>query len=72
MLDGLLDRLGAALEPYYGFRSPHAFKAKFRPRYEPMYLLYRDEADLPRIGVAIARAYLPTTRIRDLPKLARH
>lgn len=72
VLDGLLDRLGALLEPYYGFRSLHAFKAKFRPRYAPMYLIYRDEADLPRIGMAIARAYLPDTRLRDLPKLARH
>lgn len=71
VLDALLDKLGAALEPYYGFRSLHAFKAKFRPRYQPMYLIYRDEADLPRIGMAIARAYLPDATVRDLPKLVR-
>ncbi|WP_027932683.1 bifunctional lysylphosphatidylglycerol flippase/synthetase MprF [Amycolatopsis thermoflava] len=71
ILDALLDKLGAALEPYYGFRSLHAFKAKFRPRYAPMYLIYRDEADLPRIGVAIARAYLPDAGLRDIPKLVR-
>ena len=33
--DRLLDKLGASLEPFYGFRSLHAFKAKFAPRYEP-------------------------------------
>ncbi|GEL24875.1 hypothetical protein PSU4_38290 [Pseudonocardia sulfidoxydans NBRC 16205] len=57
--DRLLDRLGGALEPFYGFRSLHAFKAKFQPRYEPVHLAFRDEADLPRIGVALTRAYLP-------------
>ncbi len=58
-LDKLLDALGAALEPYYGFRSLHTFKKKFNPRYEPVYLAFRDESDLPRIGLAISRAYLP-------------
>ncbi|GJF07580.1 bifunctional lysylphosphatidylglycerol flippase/synthetase MprF [Pseudonocardia sp. D17] len=57
--DRLLERLGGALEPFYGFRSLHAFKAKFQPRYEPVHLAFRDEADLPRIGVALTRAYLP-------------
>ncbi|WP_042387338.1 bifunctional lysylphosphatidylglycerol flippase/synthetase MprF [Streptacidiphilus melanogenes] len=65
-LQRILDRLGSAMEPYYGFRSLHAFKAKFQPRYEPMYLLYRDEADLPRIGVALLRCYLPDASVRDL------
>ena len=62
----VLDSLGALLEPVYGFRSLHAFKAKFRPRYESLHLLYRDEADLPRIGLAIARAYLPDTSLREM------
>ncbi len=57
--DRLLDKLGASLEPLYGFRSLHAFKAKFDPRYEPIHLAFRDEADLPRIGIALTRAYLP-------------
>ena len=71
VLDRLLDRLGALLEPYYGFRSLHAFKAKFQPRYEPMFLVYRDEADLPRVGIGIARAYLPEAGVRELMALAR-
>jgi phosphatidylglycerol lysyltransferase len=64
--DRLLDKLGGALEPFYGFRSLHAFKAKFSPRYEPVHLAFRDEADLPRIGVALTRAYLPDATTRQL------
>ena len=70
-LDAFLDRLGASLEPYYGFRSLHAFKAKFQPRTEPLYLVFPDEAALPRIGLALSRAYLPEAGVRDLVTLAR-
>lgn len=70
-LDAFLDRLGATLEPYYGFRSLHAFKAKFQPRTEPLYLVFPDEAALPRIGLALSRAYLPEAGLRDLVTLAR-
>lgn len=66
ILEGVLERLGRQMEPYYGFRSLHAFKTKFQPRYDPMYLIYRDEADLPRIGIALARAYMPDVGPRDL------
>ncbi|MFF0414758.1 bifunctional lysylphosphatidylglycerol flippase/synthetase MprF [Kitasatospora sp. NPDC004745] len=72
VLDRILDQLGGAMEPYYGFRSLHAFKAKFQPRYEPMYLLYRDEADLPRIGLSLLRCYLPSASVRDLLKVPAH
>lgn len=64
--DRLLDKLGGALEPFYGFRSLHAFKAKFSPRYEAVHLAFRDEADLPRIGLALTRAYLPDATPRQL------
>ena len=64
--DRMLDKLGASLEPFYGFRSLHAFKAKFSPRYEPVHLAFRDEADLPRIGIALTRAYLPDATPRQL------
>jgi lysylphosphatidylglycerol synthetase-like protein (DUF2156 family) len=69
-MDRVLDSLGAAMEPFYGFRSLHVFKKKFNPRYEAVYLAYRDEADLPRIGVAISRAYLPDATPRQLVRLA--
>ncbi|KXP04192.1 hypothetical protein AXK60_17500 [Tsukamurella pseudospumae] len=65
-----LDALGAVLEPVYGFRSLHAFKAKFRPRTEPVYLCYREEADLPRIGLGLTAAYLPGVGVRELARIA--
>ncbi len=68
-LDRALESLGRVMEPYYGFRSLHAFKAKFQPRRVPLYLAYRDVADLPRIGLALGRAYLPDVRLRELAKL---
>jgi lysylphosphatidylglycerol synthetase-like protein (DUF2156 family) len=71
-IERLLDLLGTNLEPLYGFRSLHAFKTKFSPRYEPMYLAYRDEGDLPRIGIAIMRAYLPGVHTAQLLRLVSH
>ena len=70
-VDRVLESVGAMMEPYYGFRSLHAFKAKFQPRCVPLYLAFRDEADLPRIGIALSRAYLPDVGLRQLAKLAR-
>jgi lysylphosphatidylglycerol synthetase-like protein (DUF2156 family) len=64
-IDNLLELLGRALEPFYGFRSLHQFKAKFKPRNEPMYMTFPDEAALPRIGLALTHAYLPDARLRD-------
>ena len=70
-LPKVLDTLGAVMEPVYGFRSLHAFKSKFQPHYASMHMIYRDEADLPRIGIALAKAYLPDASIRDLVRVAR-
>jgi phosphatidylglycerol lysyltransferase len=69
-LDRLLDWLGATLEPVYGFRSLLAFKAKFQPRYEPLYMLYPDAAALPAIGNAVTRAYLPSIKLGESLALA--
>lgn len=69
-LERLLNTLGAAVEPMYGFRSLHAFKGKFQPHTEPLYLCYREEADLPRIGLALAKAYLPDVGTATLVRLA--
>ena len=65
LIGGLLGRLGETLEPVYGFRSLHRFKKKFNPRYEPIYLLYRDEGDLPAIGIGLTRAFLPGATVRQ-------
>ena len=64
-----LNVLGGALEPLYGFRSLHTFKEKFQPRHEPVYMCFRDESDLPRIGMALTRAYLPDASTTDLARL---
>ncbi|MDR6199937.1 phosphatidylglycerol lysyltransferase [Microbacterium sp. SORGH_AS428] len=61
----LSGKLAEALEPVYGFQSLHRFKEKFHPRYETMYLLYRDESDLTRIGLGLTRAFLPTATLRQ-------
>lgn len=65
VIAALADRLGTALEPVYGFASLHRFKEKFNPRYETMYLLYRDEADIARIAAALTRAFLPDATLRQ-------
>ena len=59
MLTRLLELAGRTLEPVYGFRSLLAFKAKFQPRYRPLWLVYPAPADLPRIARAVSAAYLP-------------
>ncbi|MBM7244348.1 DUF2156 domain-containing protein [Rhodococcus fascians] len=58
-VEKLLDAVGRALEPVYGFRSLLAFKSKFQPRYESMYMSFPDSAALPGIANAVGRAYLP-------------
>ncbi len=70
-VDTLLNQLGEMLEPVYGFRSLHQFKTKFKPRYEPMYMVYPDEAALPRVGVALTQAFLPDARLRDYASVLR-
>ena len=68
-LERLLDQLGEAMEPLYGFRSLDSFKQKFQPRHEPVYLVFPDEAALPRIGLALTPAYLPDATLRDLARV---
>jgi len=65
MIADLSARLSHALEPTYGFRSLRRFKDKFHPRYETMYLLYRDESDIGRIAAALTRAFLPHATLRQ-------
>ena len=55
----VLDVMGNAMEPVYGFRSLLAYKKKFQVRFVPLYLAIPDIAQAPSVGLAIARAYLP-------------
>ncbi|MEZ0064743.1 phosphatidylglycerol lysyltransferase [Streptacidiphilus sp. MAP12-20] len=70
-LQRVLDIAGKALEPVYGFRSLLAFKAKFQPDYLPLYMAYPDPAQLPAIGTAIGKAYLPHTTPGQMVRLSR-
>ena len=63
--------IGELMEPLYGFRSLHQFQAMFQPRLDPMYMAFRDEADLPRIGIAITRAFLPDAGVGDVVSVVR-
>lgn len=49
----------------YDARGLFRFKDKFAPRWEPMFLAYPGRADLPRISLGIARAFLPPGAVRQ-------
>lgn len=66
-----LDYVGSVLEPVYGFRSLLFFKKKFQPRFEPLYLAVPDMLDIPTVGIAISRAYLPDMSPADAARFAR-
>lgn len=67
----ILDLVGHALEPVYGFRSLAAFKSRFKPEYRSLYLYYQDPLHLPAIGRALTRAYLPGLSLAQGAKLVR-
>jgi phosphatidylglycerol lysyltransferase len=69
-LQRMLDRVGLALEPVYGFRSLLAFKSKFQPQYRPLFMAYPETVALPAIGGAVARAYLPDLTVPQGLRLA--
>ncbi len=70
-VDNVLCVVGGLLEPVYGFRSLLRFKAKFRPRYEPVYLSVPTLGSLPVVGIAISSAYLPEMSPVETAELAR-
>ncbi|KQR03399.1 hypothetical protein ASF72_09625 [Arthrobacter sp. Leaf141] len=67
----ILDLVGHALEPVYGFRSLAAFKSRFKPEYRSLYLYYQDPLHLPAIGRALTRAYLPGLSLSQGARLVR-
>jgi lysylphosphatidylglycerol synthetase-like protein (DUF2156 family) len=70
-LAGMLDLIGQALEPVYGFRSLASFKSRFQPDYRTLYMYYQDPLHLPAIGRALSRAYLPGLSVRQSARLLR-
>lgn len=70
-LAAILDVVGKSLEPVYGFRSLATFKSRFKPEYRTLYLYYQDPLQLPAIGRALSRAYLPGLSVRQSARLLR-
>lgn len=70
-LAGILDLVGHALEPVYGFRSLASFKSRFQPEYRTLYMYYQDPLQLPAMGRALSRAYLPGLSVRHSARLLR-
>jgi hypothetical protein len=48
---------------------PAHVRDDIQTRHEPMNLSYLGAADLPRVGIALGRAYMPPAELRDLPRL---
>ncbi|WP_104086211.1 bifunctional lysylphosphatidylglycerol flippase/synthetase MprF [Arthrobacter sp. GMC3] len=70
-IEKVLVMLGNALEPMYGFRSLAAFKSRFQPVHQTLFLFYNDPLALPAIGLAITAAYLPELSARDSGRFLR-
>ena len=69
LINSVLAALSARLEPVYGFNSLYAFKHKFQPRTETMWLAVPEIADLARAARAISHAYLPDLSMRETVRL---
>lgn len=52
----LLGRLARVASTHFQLESLYRFNAKFRPRWQPRYLLYEGALGLPRAGLAALRA----------------
>ncbi|MCV3215715.1 phosphatidylglycerol lysyltransferase domain-containing protein [Plectonema radiosum NIES-515] len=55
-LERVLHYLYEHLNRFYNFQGLHAYKEKFRPRWEPRYLVYPSLTALPDVVVALIRA----------------
>lgn len=58
-LDDLLTYVSGTLEPVYGFQSLHRFKQKFQPEAHSWTMVFPSALNLPAIGLAVTRSYLP-------------
>ncbi|MCS7246520.1 MAG: phosphatidylglycerol lysyltransferase domain-containing protein [Thermomicrobium sp.] len=55
-MDPIKERFYQMLNRQFSFRGLYHFKAKFEPRWEPRYLVYRSAVSLPRILLALVTA----------------
>ena len=68
-LQRLLDLVYRRFDAFYNFQSLFEFKARFQPRWEPVFLAYRGEEALLRASGAIAAAHLPDLNAASLARL---
>ncbi|MFJ3667543.1 phosphatidylglycerol lysyltransferase domain-containing protein [Streptomyces sp. NPDC090106] len=59
------------LSRWFQIESLYKFNAKFQPRWEPRFVVYRASADLPRIGFAAMQAEGFVTLALPLPRFLR-
>ncbi|EGX56934.1 hypothetical protein SZN_25345 [Streptomyces zinciresistens K42] len=59
------------LSRWFQIESLYKFNAKFRPRWEPRFVVYRASADLPRLGFAAMQAEGFVTMALPLPRFLR-
>lgn len=71
LVEKILDKAGATIEPLYGFRSLAASKHKFHPTHQGWYLLYEDEMSLANISLAVINCYLPDMKRSDMVAVAK-
>jgi phosphatidylglycerol lysyltransferase len=62
-------RIGALLEPVYGFRSLAAFKARFASDEPRLWLAVPGRTALPRVTRAVLSAYLPGSGIVSIARI---
>ena len=59
------------LSRWFQIESLYKFNAKFQPRWEPRFVVYRASGDLPRIGFAAMQAEGFVTLALPLPRFLR-
>ncbi len=59
------------LEPAYGFRSLYAFKGKFHPVPDPVYVCIPDVTRMPALAFAVMEAYVPSLDAAEALHVAR-
>lgn len=70
-LSDLLTFLSKTLEPVYGFQSLHRFKQKFQPDVRSWVMVFPSVLDLPAIGLAVTRSYLPHLSVTQAARAVR-
>jgi phosphatidylglycerol lysyltransferase len=54
--DPIREHFFRLIEPFFSVQGLRHFKAKFDPRWEPRFLVFRSASALPAIGLALLKA----------------